>query len=307
MGQTLSRRVMPRISKAIESHESVLTKDALDDIARKKAQAAASNSKYIDPSAMQGFKRDQWSPSETLPSEKVQNDFLARGNTGSIQEMPDDLIKFLNDAGPLEKKVDKELTSPKVYESLLNEQEQMRQQQQSRQRRRRMMPMVTTESTMDTNSEEGTDEKQMDGTMVSRTTNFSTRKIDEGRPGIHLEDDVIFSLLLESQKEKITAESFIHKRFPELEHGSNALTDEEKREYMDLLNNMLKHTGIPVLMQDTDKSYVGAWNDKVEDLKLAGVRPVHDGVELNSKHDVDQMLNSKGVNFKNHLNASRSQ
>ncbi|EJK60833.1 hypothetical protein THAOC_18753, partial [Thalassiosira oceanica] len=38
--------------------------------------------------------------------------------TGSVPEMPDDLIKFLNDAGPLERQVDKELTSSKVYETL---------------------------------------------------------------------------------------------------------------------------------------------------------------------------------------------
>jgi hypothetical protein len=295
MGQAISRRVMPRISKAIETHESVLTKDALDDIARKRAQAAASNSKYIDPSAMQGFKRDQWSPSETLPSERVQNDFLAstKGNKGSAQELPEDLIKFLNDAGPLEKKVDKDLTSPKVYESLLDEQEQMRQQQQSRQRRRRMMPMISSEGdAVDTHSE-GKEENDMDGTMVSKTTNFSTKKIDEGRPGIHLEDDEIFSLLSDYQKEEISAESFIDKRLSDVENGSNAMSDEEKREYIELVNNMLQYTGVPLLMQDTDKSYVGAWNSKVEDLKLAGVRPVNVGVELNIQHSVKQKLNLK--------------
>lgn len=295
MGQAISRRVMPRISKAIETHESVLTKDALDDIARKRAQAAASNSKYIDPSAMQGFKRDQWSPSETLPSEKVQNEFLTgtKGTKGSAQELPEDLIKFLNDAGPLEKKVDKNLTSPKVYESLLDEQEQMRQQQQSRQRRRRMMPMISSEGDAVETDSEGKEENETDGTMVSKTTNFSTKKIDEGRPGIFLEDDEIFRLLSEYQKEKTSAESFIDERLSDVEHGSNAMSDEEKREYVELVNNMLQYTGVPILMQDTDKSYVGAWNNKVEDLKLAGVRPVNVGVELNIQHSVKQKLNLK--------------
>lgn len=321
MGQAVSRRIMPRISKAVQSHESVMTQDALNDIARKRAQAAASNSKYIDPSAMDGFKRDQWKPSEMLPSEKNQKEFLKLTNNSNMssrlgvneedmsQEMPQDLIQFLKDAGPLQKKVDKELTSPKVYESLLqeeDEEEQLRKlrQQQSRQRKRRMMPMISNPNDSANDAvvdESGGQEGEPfieDGTMVSRTTNFSTQKIQEDpSSGIRLKDHEMFQLLSRAQSGNITAEAFVHERLSE-DHGNNLLTEEEKQEYMGLVKNMFQYTGIPVLMQDTDKSYVGAWNDKVEDLKLSGVKLLDsDSVELYMERD------SKG---NHHLEVDRS-
>lgn len=280
-----------------------MAKDALDDIARKQAQAAASNSKYTDPGAMQGFKRDEWHAQDSLPSELSQTHFLLKKDGSSdgtkrttMQEMPDDLVKFLNDAGPLQRKVDKDLTSSKVYDSLLEEEEQRRQQDEhQRQRRRRVMPMIE-------NDHLEQKEMDLDGTTVSRTTNFSTATSsgDKEERSCALEDKELFQLLADLQANEITPEDFVQKIMKnhdsEEVEGANEQEETEnvikfRQENISLLENMKKYTGIPTIMQDTDKSFVGAWSDpsRIEKLQLSGVRmlPSHTDVKLSFQYELE--------------------
>ena len=302
MGQAVSRRVMPHLSKAINKHEQVMAKDALDDIARKQAHARATNNKYTDPSAMQGFKRDQWTDVESLPSERGQADFLSQQSSQAPQEMPDDLIKFLNDAGPLERKVDKELTSPKVYDSLLEEEEVRKQQQDSnRQRRRRMLPMMGEgEGNTDVDADSISKEK-LDGTTVSRTTNFSTVKKEEKETEIRLDDDQMFQLLSKLQTGMITPDAYVE------ENKNEAMTVEQIEENVKILQYMLENTSIPTLMQDDDKSYVGAWHteDRIEKLKLMGVRMAGNEVQLSFEQKILGLMTKESVEDLKH--AAKSQ
>ena len=241
---------MPRLSKAIQSHERVMAKDALDDIARKRAQAKASNTKYTDPAAMQGFKRDEWEKSldasNSLYTEIGQKNFLEVKNKDNPQEMPDDLIKFLNDAGPLKRAVDKDFTSPKVFDSLKKDDDIILQkEQQERQRRRRVMPMMSErEGTLDA------DEDRMDGTTVSRTTNFSTAVRDDDKAEIRLSDEELFKLLSDLQDGNVTPDELVEKTFKD----NQVITKEQRMENIKLVENMKEYTAVPTLMQDTDKS-----------------------------------------------------
>lgn len=325
MGQQISKRIMPRIFKAIESRDSVMAKDALEDIARKQAHARATNTKYSDPSAMQGFKRDQWADHESLPSEKGQNEFYSNQSDESkesaIKDMPDDLIQFLNDAGPLKKQIDKDFTSPKVYESLLEEDEQRKQQKQQDSRKtRRIMPMVGDDDDDDVNNNNNsgfgdgtiTEEEaalgleKKDGTMVSRTTNFSNARTsqDDNEPQLRLDDEEMFRLLSDLQADQMTADQYIEsvtstvtkenakKISASASTSKSALTKEQEQmmeDNLNLIRNMKEYSAIPVLMQDTDKTYVGAWKDNLEDLKLMGVRIMaKDNVILNLQNNVNQ-------------------
>jgi len=273
MGQAISKRVMPSLTKAMKSHEKVMAQDAIEDIARKRAQAGSS--KYIDPSAMQGYRRDTWSEQELIPRDKEQLDFLKASRSDAPQEMPEDLISFLNEAGPLERKVDKEFTSPKVYDSLLEEEEQRRQQQQAdNQRRRRIMPMMEREES----GREGSVDARMDGSTVSRTTNFSTSKKKE-ETEFTMTDEDLYKLLSDLQSGLVTTDQFLLNKQKKVQNLS-AVADEQEKEYVDLIENMQRFNGIPTLMQDTDKSLVGAWSDQVEQLKLLNVRVAPDNVSL---------------------------
>jgi len=286
MGQAISKRVMPSLTKAMKSHEKVMAQDAIEDIARKRAQAGSS--KYIDPSAMQGYRRDTWSEQELIPRDKEQLDFLKASRSDAPQEMPEDLISFLNEAGPLERKVDKEFTSPKVYDSLLEEEEQRRQQQQAdNQRRRRIMPMMEREES----GQEGSVDARMDGSTVSRTTNFSTSKKKE-ETEFTMTDEDLYKLLSDLQSGLVTTDQFLLNKQKNVQNLS-AVADEQEKEYVDLIENMQRFNGIPTLMQDTDKSLVGAWSDQVEQLKLLNVRVAPDNVSLSYEIDLSAQTSLK--------------
>ena len=192
MGQSISRRVVPRLNSAFQKYENAATKDALDDMAKRQALARSGKTGgYSDPNAVHGGFRRENAPA--LPQEAAQEEFLRsrqpRGSTvdGQEQEMPDDLLKFLND-NPLEKTVDRDLTSPKVLDSLLVEEEQQgragsnkepvdgaAKKRTPRTRTRRTMPLA--ESMV----EDLPDDVSADiagATGVERTTNFSTADLD---------------------------------------------------------------------------------------------------------------------------------
>ena len=98
---------MPRISKSIQKHESVMAKDALDDIKMKQMRASAAGQKYSDPNASEGgFQRDGWETTR-FENEARQNQLMLEKREKAPLEMPQDLLDFLNDAGPLQRKVNK--------------------------------------------------------------------------------------------------------------------------------------------------------------------------------------------------------
>ncbi|KAL3778525.1 hypothetical protein ACHAW5_003723 [Stephanodiscus triporus] len=103
------------------------------------------------------------------------------GGGGVVPELPPDLLKFLNDAGPLRRVVDRELTSPRVYDALSSPgkagdgiRDEHARMANSRIRRR--MPLVRRDGEGGTEREKEKLEEEDDGTTTERTTNFS--KVD---------------------------------------------------------------------------------------------------------------------------------
>lgn len=194
MGQSISRRVVPRLNNAFQKYENAATKDALDDMAKRQAIAKSGQTGgYSDPNAIHGGFRRENAPA--LPQEAAQEAFLRSqqpaGSAGGQQEMPEDLLRFLND-NPLEKTVDRDLTSPKVLDSLLVEEEQKQQggktegasaatsagkkrTPRTRTRTRRTMPLAES-MVEDLPGDVSADIAGATG--VERTTNFSTADLD---------------------------------------------------------------------------------------------------------------------------------
>ena len=223
MGQSISRRIVPRLNAAFQKYEKAATKDALDDMAQRQAAARSGNTGgYSDPNAVHGGFRRENAPA--LPQEAAQEQFLrdqqakvqqqaggggAAAAGGPHQEMPDDLLKFLND-NPLEKTVDRELTSPKVLDSLLVEQEQRQGSSSSSGKGReggasqkRAAPRTRTRRTMplaESMIEDLPGDVSADiagATGVQRTTNFSTADVDGegGASGVDGEEAQLDRLL----------------------------------------------------------------------------------------------------------------
>ena len=81
--------------------------------------------------------------------------------------MPADLINCLNDAGPLERTIDKELTPSNVYDILVKDKKARDEQvKEVNLGVRRKMPIVALF---------GDDPQATDGSMMERSTTFSTR------------------------------------------------------------------------------------------------------------------------------------
>lgn len=273
----------------MQSYEKEVTKDAISDIARRQAAAKAKGQKYIDPNAeLSGFKRDTWKSGEGLPLEARQQEFLESQTDDSSQEMPKDLIDFLNDAGPLERVVDKDFTSEKVYDSLLEEEEQRQQEQQSRQRTRRRMPIIEQ-------MEGGHGDKDaMDGTTVERTTNFSQAVKEEKEDDIRMSDQELFDLAWKLQNNETTPDKYFLDRFGG-KQTEVLFTEGEKKHNIDLLQSMKRHISIPLLMQDTDLSLVGTTTENIETLKLMKLRMAPKTVQLSLNVDSasDEQMNKQ--------------
>ena len=191
----------------------------------------------------------------------------------SQMEMPPDLIKFLNDAGPLQRTLDKDRTSSKVYDSLLsNENERQEQAKQANTRVRKKMPIIS--AVKDTTN--GDD----DGTMVERSTNFSTtdrtsRLLDETtRFGVTRED--LYNIN-EKLKGVTNVDSDEWKKIIQDEYFKDDAKSKSDDQLKDLIpfENCMRYIGVPVIMKDNEGDIIGVWPSLVEDVKhSSGLKPV---------------------------------
>lgn len=298
MGQSISRRVVPRLNEALKKYEKAAAKDAMEDTAKRQSLARRSGDQtggYSDPNAVHGGFRRENAP--RLPQEAAQEQFLRREQGDAPTEMPEDLLKFIND-NPLEKQVDRELTSPKVYDSLVEDGDGAGQQQQRtpRTRTRRTMPLA--ESMI----EDLPDDVSSDiagATGVQRTTNFSTANMEGD------DDDKLDRLLRMTDKDlagllrqygatdgdnstasaakhdesknphsieakRMDAESYLANKVPP------GLSDERRVEHTSLVANALLCNGMPSLMKDVDSDFVGVWSGRVRDMERMKLRVVED-------------------------------
>jgi hypothetical protein len=164
-----------------------------------------------------------------------------------------------------------------------------------------MMPMMGEgDGNTDVDADSISKEK-LDGTTVSRTTNFSTVKKEERETEIRLDDDELFQLLSKLQTGMITPDAYVE------ENKNEAMTVEQIEENVKILQDMLENTSIPTLMQDDDKSYVGAWHteDRIEKLKLMGVRMAGNEVQLSFEQNILGLMTKESVEELKH--AAKSQ
>ncbi|KAL3782257.1 hypothetical protein HJC23_013224 [Cyclotella cryptica] len=194
---------------------------------------------------------------------------------GTMQEMPPDLIKFLQSSGPLHRTFDKERTSPKVYESLiLDEKAREEQAKKANERVRRRMPILGGETA-------GDDGAVDDGSMTMRTTNFSTTDRASAFEGFGLNSRALFDLALKlsgANRKDDLWKNRVRDEFNLLVSkeinptNASGRSEQQLADDLALLENTMRYISIPVLMRDVDGDIVGTWSHKVEDLKFSGMR-----------------------------------
>jgi len=170
------------------------------------------------------------------------------------------------------------LTSPRVRD-MKEEERKSHQNQSNKLRKRRKMPMVEKLG-------EGT---SSEGLTTERTTSFSTTIRDKNESHTRFSHFEVFEMLKKSQfknaevisKERLESIANLQLEEHVILNGSNPIiTDSQKIESTRLLLNVIKYNGSPVLMEDTDKSLVGAWSDRVEELNKIKVRIAGAQVQL---------------------------
>mmetsp|Transcript_11748 Transcript_11748/g.18226 ORF Transcript_11748/g.18226 Transcript_11748/m.18226 type:complete len:266 (+) Transcript_11748:122-919(+) len=232
MGQRASRGIVGRLDQNLQKARKQMEQEALRSVEKN------SNLKYSDPNALHGgFKRGD---GPDLLQDAQQRAFLEQTKGKDAKEMPDDLIKFLNDVGPLERKVDKDLTSPRLRKKM---QAELENSNDGEHRTKRDMPIM-----------------EDSGFMAQRTTNFSTHEKKTEEEDITGASDLdLYDMFLSEESSKEIIEKFISNK-------SFANAQQQQKEE-NLLRNTLNFIGLPVIMKDTDDSYVGAWKDHVQDLE----------------------------------------
>eukprot|EP00559_Dactyliosolen_fragilissimus_P003612 CAMPEP_0184862846 /NCGR_PEP_ID=MMETSP0580-20130426/8107_1 /TAXON_ID=1118495 /ORGANISM="Dactyliosolen fragilissimus" /LENGTH=290 /DNA_ID=CAMNT_0027360855 /DNA_START=63 /DNA_END=935 /DNA_ORIENTATION=- len=284
MGQTASKQFFSKISKSIEKHQTYMVKDALSEIARKQNKARATGSKYSDPNALQGFKRE----GGALDKEYKQVKFLKETSSKDQNELPEDLIQFLNDAGPISKQLDKNLTSPKIYDSLRKEDEERSKQNQERNlRRKRIMPLVNR---LDNQEQTLGEEIDNDVLTTSRTTNFSESSPKLSPTKLSLHHSEIFDLLKDVQLEGVENrdeyKDFTTKCLQSkycTKNLSATMTKKQQEENFNALLNTLLFSGIPILMEDNENSLFAVLPHLVNKVRVSGLKVVDAKAETSLK------------------------
>jgi len=235
-----------------------------------------------------------------------------------------DLLNFLESAGPLERTVDKSRTSPKVYESLLEHEEEERQKKQANQRTRRNMLMVEQKQHHMPNGggeviRGGGDDLDLEseqikaGLTTTRTTSFSTAVPKEADTAeLKMTDIDLFRFLAQVRDNESTPEDYLQRNFTDgtghthdgnkNKHGAGTtvlplVTEEEMQTNLIWLQDLCKYNSVPVLLQDTDESLIGAWAHNVEDLERQKIHPASNGATLAIQNELDKLLGDRGKNI----------
>jgi hypothetical protein len=185
---------------------------------------------------------------------RVDDEMKAKGPA----EMPEDLLKFIQDVGPTKQSVDKEFTAPRLLEkeneSELNKVESVRKVT----RERIKMPLMGEDhnhtTTRNTNF---------------RNTHFSAQ--EEATDDFGLSTIQLFQLLSEKEKSG-SIESFYESV---IEQGdASQWTEEEKKAHKQLLKDATNAMEIPILRMDADGNFFGLHAKDVPGPEVKSIEPI---------------------------------
>lgn len=203
---------------------------------------------------------------------KLNNEQKAQGPA----DMPEELLRFLQDVGPTKKSVDKEFTTPRLLEDSNGDELIKVESVRKVTRERLQMPLMEGDSQFTT----------------TRNTNFSrqqsTNKDEEKDFG--LTNIQLYRLL--SNREQIEKdgidtfyESILSKEVVPL------LSTEEKAAHKRLMMDALKCIEVPVLRTDSEGTFFGLYDKDVPGVEVKAVQPIPETkVKLVLKHlsEVDE-------------------
>jgi len=178
------------------------------------------------------------SSSSRPPPREFSDNRATTASTNQNSEMPPELVKFLRDAGPLKPKAERGVTTESTPKP---------------------MPRHLDRST-DHRLESMRLAENVPGFNTNRTTSFSHKHDASEENEFRLDVIDMYQLLAERK-----VDDFYNQQLDSYPEKPSASEQENHRR---LLKQSLDFIELPVILRDTDNTYVGASSDRVEDLKM---------------------------------------
>lgn len=250
MGQELSRSVSSSVRRVVQINERRNVKEALEEFSKKYGNVLPSIGSSDPQTLLRGKLNDDDSGVAVhMQKEKQQELFLKSKQVDSPGEMPQDLIDFLNDMGPVKRAVDKKRTSSRILEKIEkhgegSEEEIIRLIEKEQRKKKRQL--WSSHSLTAASDIEGDKEKK-----IGRSNSlFLSAKNNHN----DTEEDVV--------------------SFDEEELVEVLQVRQEGKDVNFAIENAREYLTFPVVMRDTDDELVGVWPNKVNDLKKQGLKTV---------------------------------
>lgn len=300
MGQAISRRVVPRLEKIVRKAEEANIKEAFDEIAEKKgreeaAKRAAASLGDGNANRVSSTKVTSFAPQAShiihdtnnplTHRERMQEDYLRQTQAQQGQtnngEMTDDLLKFLNDMGPVEKKIDRKYTSKRILDKIdqsdESEEEIIRQMDLEQRRKRRELMFHNARIRSEYNVDED-GKPNMILAEAERISSMNNEKADKVQVEAEEEEDGIVryteyelrSLLYNLSKESNGKSNPTEKSVsPDSDTNPNGEVSVE-----DPVISISNYLSCPIIFKDDENDHYGVWPEDVRNAKKLGMEPI---------------------------------
>jgi len=173
------------------------------------------------------------------------------------KEMPDDLLKFIQDVGPAKQTVDREFTAPRLLQEENREELDKLESKRATRRKRVQMPLMENSNF--------TTEKNTNFAVGTTTSTLSSSDDDFGISNVELYD-----LLFQKDNEEndSRAVGFYKKLVSDKEKGqknsaSSKIKSKDKEKNIERLSQAMRVLDIPTLRMDLDHQIIGFYPHEV--------------------------------------------
>lgn len=174
------------------------------------------------------------------------------------QDMPEDLLKFIQDVGPAKQSVDKEFTTPRLLEKKNEEELNKVESVRKTTRERIKMPLMGQDETFTT----------------TRNTNFSkASREQDGEAEFGLSNLQLYHLIANPENAKASEIEKFHQDVIG-EHGDSTWTSEDIQSHREMLTQAVKAVDVPVLRQDSDGTLFGLYAKEVPGPEVYSVQTI---------------------------------
>lgn len=174
-------------------------------------------------------------------------------------DMPEDLLKFIQDVGPAKQAVDKDFTAPRLLEEQNADELQKSESSRKVMRERIKMPLM------------GADENF----TTTRNTNFSRQAEEQVVKDFGLTNLQLYHLILGSRtKENETEMENLYQEVLKEEGTELLWTEEEMKKHRELLRHAQEAIEIPVLRRDQHGNFLGLHPENVPGPEVKSVEAV---------------------------------